>query len=220
MNYFAHGMRFVDRPYYLAGTAVPDWLSVADRNVRMRSNRVEPFADGSRTIQAELAAGVLQHLADDRWFHQTPAFYETSGELTVMFRNAVGSDDGFRPGFLGHIALELLLDSVLIEEQPGALDAYYDALASVNPADIEAGVNRMARDQTTRLSMMIPLFHREQFLRDYVDSKRLLYRLNQVMRRIKLNQLPDEVAGVLDDAREIVRHRTAQLLPVEHFLPT
>ena len=28
VNYFAHGLRFLNRPHFLAGTAVPDWLSV------------------------------------------------------------------------------------------------------------------------------------------------------------------------------------------------
>ncbi len=36
MNYFAHGYRFIDDPYFMAGTALPDWLSVADRRVRIR----------------------------------------------------------------------------------------------------------------------------------------------------------------------------------------
>ena len=31
MNYFAHALPFLDRPYFVAGTAVPDWLTVADR---------------------------------------------------------------------------------------------------------------------------------------------------------------------------------------------
>ena len=210
-------MRFVDRPYFLAGTAVPDWLSVADRAVRMRVNRVEPFVDGSGSLQAELAAGVLQHIHDDRWFHQTPAFYETCGELTRLFRNYLSRDDGYRPGFLGHITLELLLDAVLIEANPPLLDAYYQALAQVDPLEIEAGVNKMSRETTTQLTKWIPLFQREQFLRDYVDPPRLLHRLNQVMRRIKLKQLPDEAADVLVDARGVVEQRVQELLPDEHF---
>ena len=28
MNYFAHAIRFLDDPYFLSGTALPDWLSV------------------------------------------------------------------------------------------------------------------------------------------------------------------------------------------------
>ncbi len=219
MNYFAHGMRFVDRPYFMAGTAVPDWLSVADRGVRMRVNRVEPFVDGSGTIQDELAAGVLQHIRDDRWFHETATFYETCGELTRLFRDVLGVEDGHRPGFLGHITLELLLDAALIEANPGLLDAYYRAMAQVDAGQIELGVNRMARDTTSRLAGFIPLFHREQFLRDYGDPARLLYRLNQVMRRIKLKQLPEDVVPVLSDAFAIVKERVPELLPQEHFTP-
>ncbi len=37
MNYLAHGWRYTDEPYVLAGTAAPDWLSVIDRKIRLRS---------------------------------------------------------------------------------------------------------------------------------------------------------------------------------------
>src|SRR5262245_35641363 len=33
MNYLAHGWRFVEEPYLLAGTAAPDWMSVIDRKI-------------------------------------------------------------------------------------------------------------------------------------------------------------------------------------------
>jgi len=213
MNYFAHGMRFTDRPYFLAGTACPDWLSVADRRVRLRARRVQPFADDSGSIQAEIAAGVLQHLADDNWFHQSRAFVETSAILTRMIRNVLGPEDGFRPGFLGHIVTELILDGVLIQRFPQQLDAYYRVVADLDVNEVQRAVNQMARGQTQRLADLIPRFHSEQFLRDYLDSKRLLFRLNQVMRRIKLRQLPDELAAVIEAGRELIRDRADDLLP-------
>ena len=178
MNYFTHGMRFLDRPYFLAGTAVPDWLSVADRKVRMRSRRVGPFADGSGNIHSEIAAGILQHLYDDNWFHQTRAFAETSLELSRLFRDVLGPDDGFRPGFLGHIVTEILLDGVLIERHGNLLDKYFAALATISGPTVERCVNQMSKNQTNRLAPLIPRFHSEQFLRDYVQPARLLFRLN------------------------------------------
>ena len=45
MNYFAHGREFVDEPYFLAGTAVPDWLSVVDRPTRIRSRQALEHVD-------------------------------------------------------------------------------------------------------------------------------------------------------------------------------
>ena len=218
MNYFAHGIRFLDRPYFLAGTAVPDWLSAADRKVRMRSRSVEPFADGSDSVTAELAAGVLQHLDDDRWFHRTSVFFETTSRLAEMIRDVLGSEDGFRPGFLGHIAMELLLDGVLIDKYPKLLETYYSVLAELDPQKIQDAVNRMARGTTSRLSLLIPRFQSEQFLRDYLDPKRLLLRLNQVMRRIKLKQLPDELETVLGNGWSLVHSRIDGLLPRTLFL--
>lgn len=213
MNYFAHGIRFTDRPYFLAGTACPDWLSVVDRRVRLRARRVLPFADGSGSPDAEIAAGVLQHLEDDRRFHETRAFVEMSGEMTRLIRNVLGREDGFRPGFLGHIITEIILDGVLIQRHPRLLDAYYRAIAAIDAEAVQRAVNRMARGETRRLAGLILLFHREQFLRDYLDPVRLLFRLNQVMQRIRLRPLPDELADAIEAGWELIRPRTDDLLP-------
>jgi hypothetical protein len=213
MNYFAHAIRFLDRPYFMAGTALPDWLSVVDRRVRLRARHVAPFCDGTGTPAAELAAGVLQHLEDDAWFHKTAAFAVASAQLTVLFRDSLPADDRHRPAFLGHILTEMLLDAVLIERHPGRLSGYYAALAQVDAATIEDSANSMARHATDRLKVFIPMFTRERFLPDYLDSNRLLFRLNQIMQRVRLNPLPAGFRSSLDEARSIVREHSAGLLP-------
>ena len=217
MNYFAHGLRFLDRPYFLAGTAIPDWLSVADRRVRMRERLVAPFADASGTPQSEIAAGVLQHLHDDTWFHKTRGFTELSAQVAGFFRSVLGKDDGFRPGFLGHITTELLLDAVLITRNDHQLNRYYDVLNTVDADTIQETVNQMARYQTNRLALVIFAFRREQFLRDYLDARRLLYRLNQVMARLRLPVLPDRIEEVLENGRQVVDNHLDALLPPDQF---
>jgi len=204
MNYFAHGVRFVDRPYFLAGTALPDWLSAADRRVRLRANNVAAFADGSRSAAAELASGVLQHLRDDDRFHRTAAFTWVTSELTRMFRRALPPDDAHRPSLLGHIVTELLVDALLIERHPQRLEQYYRALAGLDAAFVQQAVNRMAARQTERLSLFIVVFRSERFLADYTQPERMLVRLNQIMRRVKLNPLPAHVAMVIEAARGVV----------------
>src|SRR4051794_22283450 len=113
MNYYAHGCRFVDRPYFLAGTAVPDWLRVSETGVRIHGKRVVPFDDGGDSPTSQIAAGILQHLADDDLFHSTAAFIQVSAQLTTMFKAALPDEDGMRPSFLGHITTELILDGIL-----------------------------------------------------------------------------------------------------------
>lgn len=212
MNYFAHGIRFLDRPYFLAGTALPDWLSVVDRQVRLRARRVEPFANGDASPEAELAAGIMQHLRDDAWFHATPAFARVSAELTRRFRDALPPDDPHRPSFLGHIVTEMLLDAVLIARDRSRLDAYYAALAELDGLRIERTVNGMARKGTDRLALFLPLFRRERFLADYEDPILLLGRLNQILQRVTLIPLPEETVAVLRAARPIVDENSTALL--------
>lgn len=213
MNYFAHGVRFLDRPYFLAGTALPDWLSVVDRKVRLRARRVAPHDSGEATPEAELAAGVLQHLHDDAWFHASPGFARVSAELTRLFRDALHPVDDHRPSFLGHIVTEMLLDGVLISRDRPQLEAYYAALADLDPRRIEQAVNRMARHATDRLAPFIPLFRRERFLADYEEPSRLLTRLNQILRRVTLSPLPGEIEALLPAAWAIVESNTSELLP-------
>ncbi len=217
MNYFCHALNHLDRPYFMAGTAVPDWLSVADRRVRFRPQHLSPFADSGGTVLSEVAAGTLQHLQDDDWFHATRGFFEVTTEIAGLFRTALGHEGDFHYGFLGHVGMEMLLDAVLIERFPGHFDRYYQALADVDPTAIQDSINQMARVPTDRLAWFIGLFRVEQFLRDYVSDERLLHRLNQVMSRVKLTQLPPRAIGVLEESRSLVRGRIRDLLPEEFY---
>lgn len=215
MNYFTHGRRFVHDPYFLAGTAVPDWLSIVDRKVRARSKHAVRFVEDSDPRVAAVARGVVQHHRDDDWFHQTRAFAELSLKFTVAIRDLLPPDDGLRPSFLGHILVELLLDSQLAAGSPGLLAAYYQSLETIDPAVVESAVNRMATRPTDRLAVLIPRFSAERFLYDYAEDGKLLTRLNHVMRRVKLPQLPDSLASLFPEARRLVAERQAELLAGE-----
>ena len=212
MNYFAHALPFFDQPYVLAGTGVPDWLTVADRPVRMRSRRVAPFAHDADPCVAAVATGVLQHLRDDAHFHGLRAFAETALELTVRARDVLGGESGLRPTFLGHLLTEMLLDAALIEDDPARLTEYYHILGGVDPRRVEAAVNRMAPRPTQQLAVFIELFCRARILWDYREDDKLLFRLNQIMRRVRQAALPDQFAALLPAARKLVGERKNALL--------
>jgi hypothetical protein len=212
MNYFAHGRHYTADPYYLAGTAVPDWLNVVDRKIRVRTRHAEPFLQHADPELVSIAGGVVQHHRDDDWFHRTRAFTELSLQFTVATRDALGPDDGLRCHFLGHILVELLLDAELIDSDPGQLERYYDALQLVDGVKLAAAVSQMSGRSADGLAWLIPRFVDERFLWDYGGDEKLLWRMNQVMRRVRLPQLPDSFMEVLPEARESVRQRRAELL--------
>jgi hypothetical protein len=227
MNYLAHGWRFSAEPYVLAGTAAPDWLSVIDRKIRLRSRTAAELINDADPILAALARGVVQHHADDAWFHATPAFNELSLSFAVEIRNRLPGDEGFRPSFLGHILVELLLDRTLAEDEPRRLDDYYAALSLLDLDVTEQAISRLATRRTSapagsdpeqartlalRLASLIPRFTAERFLYDYLDDGKLLTRLNHVMRRVGLPQLPPALVELIPSLRRRVRERMNELL--------
>ena len=212
MNYFSHALPFLADPYFVAGTSVPDWLAVADRGVRVKAKFVEPLAACPDCETATIARGLMQHFRDDAQFHKTRAFTEATLELSAAIRRVLAADSGFRPSFLGHVLIEVLLDWTLAEDNPGGLDAYYRALESIDPALVQETVNRMSARATDRLVPMIFLFCRERILWDYGRDDKLLLRMNQVMRRVGFVPLPEGVRELLPAARQLVRRRQHELL--------
>ena len=212
MNYFAHAVRFLDDPYFVAGTGVPDWLSVADREVRVRRRHLDVVLDGADPDEAAIARGIRQHLDDDAWFHETRSFVELSMALTAASRDVLGEPEGLRPAFLGHLLVELLLDATLIAENPARLEGYYRLLDIADPNRVQEVVSRIAQRPTDRLAWMIRLFCRERILWDYLDDGKLLRRLNQIMRRVQLPELPEEFLDLLPAARRLVDRNKEPLL--------
>ena len=210
MNYLSHGFRFVNDPYFVAGTALPDWMSVLDRRNRARSSIAAELVADEDLALAAMARGVLQHHEDDRWFHQTEAFAMMSTRFAVELREY--SLISHQAGFLGHIAVELLLDAVLVEEVPARLDAYYNALAQLDPLVVEKLAQRLLPRPVERLQLLLPRFIAERFLADYADDAALWRRLNHVMRRVGLAPLPETVIDWLASARGRVRDAADQLL--------
>lgn len=210
MNYLSHGFRFVDDPYFVAGTALPDWMNVLDRRNRARSTLAEPLADSPQPELASMARGVMQHHEDDRWFHQTEAFAMLSTRFAVELREF--QLVSHQAGFLGHIAVELLLDAVLVEDVPARLDAYYNALAQLDPETVEGLAQQLLPRPPERLRVLLPRFIAERFLADYADDAGLWRRLNHVMKRVSLAPLPESIIDWLGQARERVREAADPLL--------
>jgi hypothetical protein len=212
MNYFAHGLHYLELPYVLVGTAVPDLLSITDRRVRVAPRLARQCLHDADAALASVARGIVRHYHDDAWFHQTPAFAALNLDFTVRIRDALAGDDGFRPSFLGHVLVEILADATLMEQYPEKLEAYYRALDAVDASAVAAAVGRMATGPVTQLARTIELFRWDRFLYDYADDAKLLQRLNRIMRRVNLAELPPGLVDVLPAARHAVRARLPELL--------
>lgn len=211
MNFLAHGYRWLDRPYFAVGTAVPDWAVVADRTLRIRSVRVTAWCHNGEPA-SELAQGILQHYRDDACFHASETFVRLSAELTSRIQAVLQEPEGFRPVFLGHLLTELLLDAVIAQEDIGLVSRYYRVIGSVAPEEIQGMVGQMAGRPTDRLAPFIRRFLAAQVLWDYLDDYALVNRVNQVLRRVGFAALPEAFVALLPQARKLVRQNSEKLL--------
>lgn len=212
MNFLCHAIPYLDQPLLAVSTGVPDWLRIIDRKIRAREKLARPHLESDDSELRQVAAGVIRHIEDDRWFHGTRAFAETNLELAVQLRDLLPGDAGFRPMFVAHILIEICLDAGEIRRDRGVADRYYESLRSIAPTTIENCVNMITGMPTDRLTQVIERFVEMQFLYDYLDHDKLLLRLNQVMKRVGLAALPGPVRDWLPEADKLIESRRQQLL--------
>ena len=212
MNFLSHALPYLDRPLVAVCTAVPDWLSVIDRKIRARERMATAVLEEQDESLRQVAQGILAHIRDDRWFHVTAAFTETNLRFAVELRDRLPGDRGFRPMFVGHILIEVLLDAFWIQDQPDLGERYYELVERCPAETIERCVNQITGKPTDRLVPTIHRFAKARFLFDYLDDDRLLFRLNQVMHRVGLAELPETLLPWIADARELVESRRERFL--------
>lgn len=210
----------MDQPLVAISTGIPDWLGMVDRKIRARANLARPHLDSEDPELRQVAQGIIHHIDDDRWFHGTQAFVETNLEFAVQLRDLLPGDQGFRPMFVGHILIEMFLDAFWIRDDREIAERYFAAISAQSWETIQHSVNRITGKPTDRLTQIIGRFHDVQFLYDYLDPQTLLFRLNQVMKRVGLSLLPESVGHWLPAAEKLVEsRRTALLTPPDGTNP-
>lgn len=212
MNFLTHALPYLEHPVLAVATGVPDWLNVVDRSIRARGRMAREFLDSEDDDLRMVARGILRHIEDDRWFHGTEAFVQTNLQLAVQLRDRLPGDAGFRPTFVAHILIEMFLDAFWIRDDATFVRRYYESIEAVGGETIQRCVNTITGKPTDQLSAVIERFVDARFLYDYLDHDKLLLRLNQVMKRVRLAPLPEELLQWLPDAQKLVESRRQRLL--------
>lgn len=216
MNYFAHAHPWIDdpecEPHWLAGLAVPDWLPVAARRTKCRTKHVEPALDDANPQRRALARGVAQHHADDAAFHEARAFVELSTSFSRTIATHCRDSTDLRASFLGHILVELLLDDTLIAGDSKRLNRYYELMGAIDAPWVAAEIQQFSGRNVGRLAEFIDKFVEIRFLADYAEDRLLVFRLNQVMARVGLQELPGSFSELLPDFRQQVNQRSGELM--------
>ena len=183
MNFLSHYYfdRKKDNPYEVLGMLLPDLLKNADKNWNPHPEKKEYLFENNH--HQEILIGWKRHLAVDKLFHNSAFFIHHQHQIKLCLKDLlIGSP--VKPFFLGHVSLELLLDSLLITERLISINSLYKALHQIETTVITSFLSLNGIDNPNSFFKFFDAFKREEYLHSYAETEKVSYALKRICMRI------------------------------------
>jgi len=207
MNFLSH--YYFDRHdtdcYHILGTVLPDLLKNADKTIVLHPENIHHTNSNVNS----LIKGWNKHLEVDRYFHSSEFFKMHSHQLKKMLLPTMEGSP-VKPFFLGHIAVELILDSMLITTQTINVNSFYDHLHNCDDDIISAFFYAADLKECDFFFRYFEKFKKDRYLHTYADTQQIAYALRRICMRIWQNPFTPEQESKMT---EIISHYNALLLP-------
>jgi hypothetical protein len=181
MNFLSHF--YFDRDtsdcYLVLGTVMPDLLKNADKSVILHPEKLEHTDDNINSI----VRGWRKHLDVDRYFHGSDFFIEHSHRLKKELLPAIHGSP-VKPFFLGHIALELILDNLLLTEQKVTADGFYEHLDGCREVVVDEFLTSAGLKNTAVFFKYYADFKKSRYLYTYARTGEIAYALKRICMRV------------------------------------
>ena len=184
MNFLSHYYfeRYSPHAESILGALLPDLLKNVDKQYNFHPQRIEEqlFAQPKTRWISE---GWYRHVEVDRLFHNADFFFRHAHALRKQLDPVVGHLP-VRASFLGHIAVELLLDHLLIEQRLVNPNRLYEHLEQVQKVTIEKYLHALGAVDTERFFRFYERFLESRYILDYADIHNLSYALFNICKRV------------------------------------
>lgn len=183
MNFLSHFYfdRHTTDPNVVLGTVLPDLVKNARKDWNVHPEKKETLLTGS--IERSILKGWKRHLAVDRHFHNSGFFLKhTKAIRTAIAPVLVHSP--VRPSFLAHIALEIMLDSILLTENKIDADLLYASLRQSDRPALNSFLELNSIDDTTYFFKFFDNFLEVSYLNSYRERHNIMFALNRICMRI------------------------------------
>ncbi|MBI1223581.1 MAG: hypothetical protein GC180_13345 [Bacteroidetes bacterium] len=220
MNFLSHHFFYaLDDAWHNTGLILPDW----SRNAKGRRKLEWKKSEGSPEFHFRLWSGCQKHYEADEWFHDCHYFLACCEQVEsdLGLAQQGGLFLGQRKWFLAHLLAEMLLDRLIIEKYPGALDSFYSDLIKVPFRDLKDFLLTSGKIDMANFERSHRGFIESEFIRYYIDDRGLAESLSRVVQRT--GQVPltsDELTSLtlrmpywIDYASQLKKpHQMARLL--------
>lgn len=180
--------------YYNTGLILPD---ITKRWVKSYKHLL-PFENHTYTHQ-QLLKGVVQHYEADRLFHSSSYFNRYLKLFTASINATPFDKEVSRKWFIAHIALELMIDRMLVKSHPESVDSFYRSLISTELEEIDRFMKLAGSDQNAQFFEFYRHFTGVKYIYYYPDNNKFIYSLNRIMERAGVPPLDEENADRLLD---------------------
>jgi len=165
--------------YMVLGTVMPDLLKNADKTVIIHPEKLSHEDHDVNSI----INGWNKHLLVDRYFHFFRFFLTHSHQLKKQLLPAMEGSP-VKPFFLGHIALELILDNLLLTTGKVTADGFYDHLDGCKAPIVDEFLTSSGLKNTAIFFKFYDDFKKSKYLYSYSDTKEIAYALKRICMRI------------------------------------
>jgi len=202
MNFLSH--YYFDRDtsncYHVLGTVLPDLLKNADKNIILHPEKLQHTDLDINSI----IEGWRKHLDVDRYFHSSAFFATHSHELKKLLRPAIEGSP-VKPFFLGHIALELIIDNLLLTTGQVKVDEFYDHLSGCKTETINEFLTFSGLENTEVFFKFYQKFKESRYLHTYAETHQIAYALKRICMRIWKDPFTPEQETAMNDVLSIYR---------------
>ncbi|MGY4537803.1 hypothetical protein ACVW0P_002222 [Mucilaginibacter sp. UYNi724] len=184
MNFLSHYYfdRDTNNCYFTLGTVLPDLLKNADKAIILHP---EKLVHANPQVNA-IIAGWNKHLLVDKYFHSAKFFLTHSHNLKNLLAPVI-TESPVKPFFLGHIAIELILDNLLITTNEINVSQFYDHLDSCDEAIIAEFLQFAGMLNPEVFFKFHAEFKRSRYLNTYVNIQQITYALKRICMRVWRN---------------------------------
>lgn len=194
MNFLSH--YYFDRHsgncYHILGTVLPDLLKNADKTIVLHPEKLRHHTANVNCI----IEGWQKHLEVDRYFHSSGFFTVHSRGLKEVLRPVIEGSP-VKPFFLGHIAIELILDNLLLTTGKITVDGFYDHLSSCDEGVINEFLTFSGLHNTHVFLTYFEAFKKYRYLETYAHTAQVAYALKRICMRVWHHPFtPEQEAGM------------------------
>lgn len=166
MNYLSHYYLFYpdEKPAFVTGLILPDITRTAHKKFRLKVNFEHLPASFS-----ELEKGVDLHFKTDIIFHKAAFFKKHTSRIKEIARQYDLDSLNKYLSFFAHLVFELMIDKILMLENPALVDTFYNVLLKLDRKEIEKYLfHKKKSEYLYNFNTFYNRFLEEQFLRNYI----------------------------------------------------